>query len=372
MRIAPCSARWLAPLALSLALAACDPEPEADAGTDAGPMAETDAGFDAGAPQVDAGPGCLGPPGLYEDGACEVIAAGVRAYTPRYSLWADDADKERYVYLPPGTTIDATDPDNWVFPVGTILYKTFLLDGRRLETRLLEKTDPGTGLRVWDMTVYAWNMEQTAVEDVTDAPLDRRSDVLGTDHDIPDGALCVQCHNGTLDLVNGFSAIMLNHDGAGVTLQTLLDESLLDPPFARSVADVPGDADQQEALGYLHANCGNCHHAPIPSRGACSTPACNSGFHLWLDTGTATVEATHTYVTGVNRIGTFTQPTANAYCRIHPGSPDTSTAVLRMESRAMGIRMPPIASERAHVAGGQLIRSFVSALTEAPSASCSP
>lgn len=332
----------------------------------------TDAGFDAGEPEVDAGTPCVGPPGLYEDDQCTVIAAGVRAFTPRFNLWADGADKERYIYIPPGETIDTSDPDDWVFPPGTIIYKTFLQGGVRLETRVFEKTDPGTGLVAWDMTVYAWNAEQNAVEDVTNAPLDQRQNVLGTDHDIPDGADCVQCHNGTLDLINGFSAIMLNHDDGGLNLQMLLDENLLDPPFAASIADVPGTTEEQEALGYMHANCGNCHHEEIAGRGCGNPGACGSGFFLWLETGAATVEDTPAYTTGVNVISNFGLPMQSAYCRFHPANPDTSVAILRMESRDIPNRMPPLASEVAHTAGAALLRSWVTNLGVAASPSCTP
>ncbi len=362
----------------ALAAGGCDDgDGELDAGpADAGPPEELDAGFDGGAPIPDAGPGCEGPPGLYEPGDCTVVALGVRAYRPRFELWADGAEKERYIYLPPGETIDATDPDNWVFPVGTRLYKTFYVGGVRIETRVLEKTDPGTGLTAWDMRTYAWLEDQTGVEDVTNAPPDRRENALGTEHDIPSGSDCVQCHNGTLDLVNGFSAIMLNHDGDGVTLADLLaPPATLAPAFAQSLADVPGTPAEQATLGYLHANCGHCHHPPIPARGpSCGTPACNSGFLTWLDTGLATVDATALFDTGVNRVATTPRPGSNAWCRIHPGAPDTSLAVVRMEARGgtTGLAMPPLATDQVHAAGVAMLRDLVGGLTVPANPACAP
>ena len=84
-----------------------------DAGSD-------DAGSDGG-PAT-----CEGPPGLYVGGGdCTELAEGVRPFHPRYPLWSDDADKERFIYLPPGTQIDTTLPDRWEFPMGTRLYKPF-------------------------------------------------------------------------------------------------------------------------------------------------------------------------------------------------------------------------------------------------------
>ncbi len=56
-----------------------------DAGRDGGSTDAGDAGADA---SVDAGPRpCVGPPGLYSDEECSVLATGVRPYEPRFALW---------------------------------------------------------------------------------------------------------------------------------------------------------------------------------------------------------------------------------------------------------------------------------------------
>ena len=53
---------------------------------------------------------------------------------PTEALWSDGAVKRRFIYLPPGTTIDTTNMDEWVFPVGTKFWKEFSVDGRKLRT----------------------------------------------------------------------------------------------------------------------------------------------------------------------------------------------------------------------------------------------
>ncbi|MCZ7685616.1 MAG: hypothetical protein M5U28_45300 [Sandaracinaceae bacterium] len=223
-------------MGIAMAIACDSPEPEEDAGTDAGNV-DPDAGRDGGR---DAGGGdCQGPPGLYAEGSCDVLAAGVRAYQPRFVLWSDAADKERYIYLPPGTQIDTTDPDNWVFPTGTRIYKNFLHDGVRLETRVLEKHGTGTGPASWYMRAYAWNAAQDRVTEVQDADITVRSNVLGTQHDIPSQAQCIECHSGVLDTSNSFSAIQLNHDLGGLNLQMLVAEGLLTTPIALEQARIP-------------------------------------------------------------------------------------------------------------------------------------
>ena len=146
-----------------------------------------------------------GPPGLYREGSCVLLAEGVRFYAPMPQLWSDDADKERYIYLPPDRQIDTSDADGWVFPIGTTFWKNFLIDGQVVETRIFEKirTQPGYGS--WRVRTFAWNDEGDSVTDVT---LEGGViDTLGTTHDIPSEGMCLDCHDGPADAVNGFSAL---------------------------------------------------------------------------------------------------------------------------------------------------------------------
>src|SRR5262245_31340628 len=92
----------------------------------------------------------LSETGLYADIATKRIAADLIAFTPQYPLWTDGASKRRWISLPPGTWIDASDPDAWVFPVGTRFWKEFAF-GRRVETRTIERTEDG-----WRFATYRW------------------------------------------------------------------------------------------------------------------------------------------------------------------------------------------------------------------------
>lgn len=347
---------------LILLVLGCEPDETMDAGSDSG-LDDTgaDAGTDAGSPP------CDGPSGLYQDDACEIVAADLRLFEPQYVLWADGAAKERYVFLPPGSQIDTSDPNNWVFPVGTRIYKTFSLGGVRLETRLLEKVDLAAGPGAWDMRVFAWNLDQDAVTEVTLAADPERQNVLGTDHDIPSAAQCTECHSGTRDAVAGFSAIQLNHADAGTTLQNLMDEGLLTDAIALTDAVIPGDATARAGLGYLHVNCGHCHHAPLPvsppDTEMCHTLACVTGLHMWMDVGTPSVEMSATYLTAVNQPSTFF--VATAPCRIHPGMPGSSVIIARMSVRGEIARMPPLATEIVHSEGVTAVSAWISTLSGA-------
>src|SRR5262245_3812814 len=77
--------------------------------------------------------------GLYADWASKTVAPDVQPFAPGTPLWSDGARKQRWIQLPAGATIDTTNPDEWVFPVGTKAWKEFSLGGRKVETRLFQK-----------------------------------------------------------------------------------------------------------------------------------------------------------------------------------------------------------------------------------------
>src|SRR5215468_10036185 len=55
--------------------------------------------------------------GLYADFKQKTLAAGVREYAPAVVLWSDGAEKHRYIQLPKGEKIDASNPNEWIFPI---------------------------------------------------------------------------------------------------------------------------------------------------------------------------------------------------------------------------------------------------------------
>lgn len=223
-------------------LAACASSPAAVANQEAPPAGDLALNAD--------GPELLSQTGLYADITTETLSEGVVPYTPLGELWADDAQKRRWIWLPRDAQIDTSDMDVWRYPIGTKLWKEFALGGARLETRLLEKLPSGE----WRMLAYAWTADQGEAHA---APLGVRS-VAGTAHDIPDTEACKQCHDGLADKVLGFSAVQLAHSDAGVTLDRLIAEGRLSTN-PEGPLRLPGDSVAQTALGYLHANCGHCH-----------------------------------------------------------------------------------------------------------------
>lgn len=323
-----------------------------DAGPDAGDLADVpgttdDVPTDAG---TDAGPPCEGPPGLYIEGSCVVLAPGVRRFEPEYELWSDGAAKERFVLLPEGERIDTTDPDAWVYPVGTVLFKTFSRDGLRIETRINTKIAEGSGIDAWTMQTFAWSADQRSVTEVTGGVVD----ALGTGHDIPATTLCAGCHSGAaVDVGLGFTAIQLNHEApeGELNLERLYAEGWMSAEIDLLDAVVPGDTATRGALGYMHANCGPCHGGPSPM-----PPG--SPMDLWVDVGIGDPELTGAYTTAVGVPSLW----PGAENRVTPDAPDDSAVILRMESRTPGTQMPPYATELPHGPGIAMVRGWILSL----------
>jgi hypothetical protein len=280
------------------------------------------------------------------------LAAGVREFQPQYPLWSDGADKRRYLYLPPGAKIDTTDPDHWVFPVGTKFWKSFSIGGQLVETRLIEYTsEVRTGVRY---ATYYW---RTA--DATDAAARCYKalliDAAGTTHDIPNTPMCEDCHNSLKDHVLGFSALQLNHEQAGISLSMLIDEGLLTTPVPLTIK-VPGNDQQtRDALGYLHANCGNCHN-DSPGQPLESVP--EPQLLLRLSVNDQTLEDTDTFKTAINQKTTASDELAIPY-RIAGGNVEDSAVHFRMTQRLIEDQMPPIGTELKDEAALELLRSWI-------------
>jgi hypothetical protein len=294
-------------------------------------------------------PATLRETGLYSDWDNEVVAADVLEFEPEYELWSDGAEKRRWVYLPPGSQIDTTSMDNWVYPVGTKMWKEFTRDGTRVETRLLYKTGPDKF--DWFMVAYAWNENQDEAVAVPDGA----DDVLGTEHDIPNRSDCRQCHNKMADIALGFIATQLDHELGGLDLATLVADGWLSAPPAGSAPyfDIPGTAAEVAALGYLNANCGGCHQQGSPTMD--NVPV---ELRLYIaDLEAEDVQATAAYRTAVGVTSTLDGPALI----VDPGSPSTSSMHHRMNDRD-AIAMPPVGSELIDDSGLAIIDAWISAL----------
>src|SRR5262249_44276552 len=104
--------------------------------------------------------------GLYSDFAAKTVAAENLPFTPGVEFWSDGAVKQRFVYLPPNSTIDISMLEKGRFPTGSRLFKEFKVEGKRIETRMFEKGDSG-----WVHATYRWNDAETDAVRKDDAEL---------------------------------------------------------------------------------------------------------------------------------------------------------------------------------------------------------
>lgn len=119
--------------------------------------------------------------------------------------------------------------------------------------------------------------------------------------------------------------------------------------------DVPGDASVSFALGYLHANCGNCHNDSPLAVEFIRT------FDLRVSVTATSAEATGTYRTAVGSlVEKFVYPGVTH--RILPGQPDASCVSFRMGRRGGTIQMPPIATKVVHPEGLTAVSDWITNL----------
>jgi uncharacterized membrane protein len=289
----------------------------------------------------------LSQTGLFSPGRPEQLADGLLELEPQFPLWSDGASKRRWLSLPAGAQIDGSDPDNWSFPPGTQLWKQFMIDGQRVETRLLRKTGPGVD--DWAAAAYVWQADGL---DAIATP-EGMNDARGTSHDVPPVGQCRACHGGRKSFVLGVSAVQLAYDAVPplVDLRQLAARGLVSRAPSAPLL-IAGDATQRAALGYLHGNCGHCHNQDRPrSAGSrCYDP--ENPLDFWLKTaelGAADPRATATYRSGRG-------------LAFEPGAPDDSRMLELMSTRGLLPQMPPLGSERVDARGVSLVRSWIASL----------
>jgi hypothetical protein len=297
-------------------------------------------------------PARLSETGLYSDIATKTVSRSNLMFSPQYPLWTDGAGKKRWIYIPPGRSIDARRPDDWVFPVGTKLWKQFSF-GKRVETRLLEKTGKG----VWRYATYAWNDDETDAVLVSDAGLPDHVEIApGIRHSIPGTVDCKACHEGQgRDVVLGFTALQLSPDRDPnaphadsvtpdmVNLQTLVDRKLLVHLPERFIHQPPviaaSSPQERAALGYLSANCGGCHNAtdPLSSVGMFLRRSIES-------TPEAEAKELESVICHTSKYQIPDRGLDQCY-RVYPGDPWRSAIVYRMSTRDPYRQMPPLGTK---------------------------
>lgn len=301
----------------------------------------------------------LSETGLFQPGTT-VIRDDVLPYSPQYALWSDGASKRRWLFLPPGTSIDATDVDAWDFPVGTRLWKEFS-HGVPIETRMLERLGDGS----WRYAVYVWEPSgmDAALAPESGIPSLPAATAPDGRYTIPSRTDCRACHEGAAVPVLGVGALQLSPDRnpdvepptdeGAVDLADLVALGLvsgLQPSYAKNPPRIRAStARARSALGYLHANCGHCHNDTGALSGADMILAQS------LAGGVDGVERVLDSVIG--RGGDFRVGAISA--RLVPGHPSASLLTARMASRNPIIQMPPLGTRIVDREGLALVERWI-------------
>lgn len=317
-------------------------------GDDRPPPRDHDAGdFGDGGLPLDAGigdpPATLAETGLYSDFDARTLAPGVIEYGVDFELWADGASKRRFLLLPAGTTIDTSDMDDWVFPIGTRVWKEFHRDGVHVETRFMEKRAEGE--LGWLRIAYVWSADGTEALAAPEGVEDGR----GTPHDVPSVADCRQCHRGARDNLLGVSALQTAAPG-GLLDRLQAEGRLTAPPAMRP--DIPGPPATRAALAYMHANCGHCHgeHHPL---------AMIRTMRLYVPVGLTRPEDAPVYRTAIGAMAGHLIDGSSTI--IVAGDPMGSQLFNRITRRDAN-QMPPLGTEVVDPTGSEAIRLWIAGL----------
>jgi hypothetical protein len=308
-------------------------------------------------------PAKLSGTGLCTNAECTTFSADVFEYVPKFELWADSATKRRWIYLPPGQTIDTSDMDYWKFPVGTKIWKEFTRGGTRVETRYIVKIAPNDEeFGSWHYVSYQWN---TAQNDTTLVDVGGVQNANGTEHDIPSRQNCRDCHEELKSKVLGFGAIMLDFNSTKLDLEDLVAMGKLSTPPTSGAAGarfpLPGNATVQTALGYMHANCGHCHN-----------PTSNNFFHTPTDmrmriATLGNVATTPAYTTLVDKVttlgGMYVHDDGMIYTQlVDGGNANNSILIKRLTSTNAMKHMPQRGSEMVDGTGMTALAAWINAL----------
>lgn len=300
-------------------------------------------------------------------------------YEVNSPLWSDGADKTRAFVLPAGQKIkvDAA-TGKWIFPVGSVMIKSFLFDGKLVETRLFMHADADH----WAGYAYKWNGQGMAKQTEATLAAAEGADVMFDTGKrmvhwyFPSQQDCLKCHNevagGTLGPENAqMYRTVTGH--AKDQLAEFQDMGLFEaPPAAPKASDVlvtpyPGQLGspptsatvEQKARSYLQANCAHCHR---PNDGFIMSPFPN--FDLRYTTTLKDAKICNAPV------AKGMVPGSNSSTILVPGKPMDSIMWLRMNAPYVDtgtmVRMPQIASHVVDTEGVKLIGDWITSLPSCP------
>lgn len=298
-------------------------------------------------------------------------ANGGVIYDLNTPLFTDYANKYRFVFIPEGAKAAYRATEVFDFPVGTIIAKTFTMQADLrlensaqdiIETRLLIRRQSG-----WTALPYIWNSDKSdAVLTPTGGTqpvswIDAQGNPQSTNYVVPNTNNCANCHGEDELIPIGPKARSLNRDfaydsGTANQLHHWTTMNILSgvPADTAAIPSIPlwGDTTaslDDRARGYLDVNCAHCHSPG----GAGDT----SGMFLdyFRPFGPDVGECKPPVAAGSGSGGLDYD--------IVPGNSAASITAFRMNSNALGVRMPEIGRSIIHPEGVQLIADWIDAMS---------
>ena len=321
-------------------------------------------------------PATLSATGCFTDVAAGAPAADLIPYGVNSPLWTDGAAKARYLVLPPEEIVTRLPDGTLDFPVGTVLIKEFgmLMDERRPHTfRRLEVRFIVRGATDWGFFTYRFDEDGQEAQLLSagaseDLRVRRDGEWQAFPYIYPSRTECVTCHSNATERSLGFRIDQLNglYNYTGVIENQLValnsvgvftgldipSGEQLDPSDYPALVDPKDEGQPAEARArsYLHANCSHCHR-----------PLGQSSPGLSLD---MRIERTLAETHLCDEAQFFAPP---GTLRIHPGDPDASFVVQRMESTDSFRRMPPLGRTLPDYSGGvRAVRLWAAGLRQCP------
>ncbi len=329
------------------------------------------------------------------------FASNAVYYEVNSPLWSDGAAKTRAFVLPAGGKIHVKDcsPDagaadvalctspcggsagpassgDWAFPVGTVMIKNFMFDGKFVETRLLMHVDAATALLIgngtdWVGYNYAWNAAQTEAVIVPSAGNEVmfNTGTRTVDWHYPGFSDCIGCHSQAVGTIGPSNAQMNRTVNAmnqidAFKAMNLFDNSAPSTPYAAPLAEpyvnaqlgltgTPGATTDQMARSYLATNCGFCHRPDVNDQ----------GFDL-----RAPLSLFETKICGLQQQSSIPGMTGMTFMDFAPGDHKDSAMWLRMSAQPGEGRMPPLASFVVDTQATTLIATWIDSIKTCPGA----
>ncbi len=298
-------------------------------------------------------------------------------YLLNNELFTDYAEKDRFIFLPPNTSMQYNENSVFDFPVGTVITKTFSLflqnpknvKPSAIETRLLVKRKSG-----WQAIEYVWDHSKEeaflylggSVESYD--ILAHNEKALKVDYVIPNRRQCSSCHvtdtiNGSLQPIGPKAKFLnwtfaANEDGSTENQLMYFARRAYLSGLPSDIKKVPSVAVwslpesgpiEKRAQAYLEINCAHCHNPKGPAQ--------NTGLYLMT-------ELDHQDIS----YGFCKRPVAAGLGSggrafdINPEGADKSIVYYRMKNDHLEVKMPQLGRSVAHSEALKVIEEWNNSL----------